>query len=484
MKFISINIKDHLLSREENFSPNVNLIYSKENTRGKTTLIRILLYSLGYNIPNTQHFKFDHCDITTIVETKNQHKIELIRNSSDYIIANINGNKRTFVLPSQLHELHRLIFNIDNHDIFNNLLGAFYFDQEKGWTLLNRGTAIGSIHFNIEELIRGLSNIDCNQLIAKEGRIARQLEKFRQMSSITRYQESLATMTNNYSAKTYPETSTIELEKLLIKQKNLKQELTRIDKTLSDNKRIKQYIADLKLIIKLHDGTEVLVTEDMIVNLSDSIDFLITKHKLLASDLAKNSMQINQLQQEISHESEQLTFFDSESVTDIFDKKILTLPLDNISIANNISRLENELKNIRKSISDYTKLNNNVASSLYQNILRYAKELKISDAGNIPLSYIFTSNLKELSGAVLHKTVFAFKLAYIIEIQKITGDLLPIILDSPTGKEIDQQNIQMMFNILKRDFSENQIIIASIYNYYFDKMKVIEIEDRLLQFKS
>ena len=462
MKFISIKIKDRFFSREENFSPNVNLIYSKENTRGKTTLIRILLYSLGYNIPNTQHFKFDHCDITTEVETKEHHKIELIRNNSDYIIANINGDKRTFVLPSQLYELHRLIFNIDNHDIFNNLLGAFYIDQEKGWTLLNRGTAIGSIHFNIEELIRGLSNIDCSQLITKEGRIARQLEKFRQMSSITRYQESLATTTNNYSAKTYTETSTIELETLLIKQKTLKQELARIDKTLSDNKRIKQYIADLKLIVKLHDGTEVLVTEDMIVNLSDSIDFLIAKRKLLASDLAKNSMRINQLQQEMSHESEQLTFFDSESVTDIFYYNILTLPLDNISIANNISRLENELKNIRKSISDYTKLNNNVASSLYQNILKYAKELKIGDDGSIPLSYIFTSNLKELSGAILHKTVFAFKLAYIIEIQKITGDLLPIILDSPTGKEIDQQNIQMMFNILKRDFSENQIIIASI----------------------
>ena len=65
---------------------------------------------------------------------------------------------------------------------------------------------------------------------------------------------------------------------------------------------------------------------------------------------------------------------------------------------------------------------------MYQNILKYAKELKIGDDGSIPLSYIFTSNLKELSGAILHKTVFAFKLAYIIEIQKITGDLLPIIL--------------------------------------------------------
>ncbi len=156
MKFISISIKDHFLSRKEKFSHYVNLIHSKENTRGKTTLIRMLLYSLGYNIPNTQNFKFEHYNISTIIETKEKQQIELVRNNSEYIIADFNGEKRTFVLPSQLYELHRLIFHIENVDVFNNLLGAFYFDQEKGWTLLNRGTAIGSIHFNIEELIRGL----------------------------------------------------------------------------------------------------------------------------------------------------------------------------------------------------------------------------------------------------------------------------------------------------------------------------------------
>ena len=31
-----------------------NLIYSKENSKGKTTLIRFILYSLGYQIPATE----------------------------------------------------------------------------------------------------------------------------------------------------------------------------------------------------------------------------------------------------------------------------------------------------------------------------------------------------------------------------------------------------------------------------------------------
>lgn len=61
------------------------------------------------------------------------------------------------------------------------------------------------------------------------------------------------------------------------------------------------------------------------------------------------------------------------------------------------------------------------------------------------------------------------------------GIKLPIILDSPSGKEVDQANIQLMVNILKRDFSDNQIIIASIFQYDFENVKVIEIIDRLIE---
>ena len=57
---------------------------------------------------------------------------------------------------------------------------------------------------------------------------------------------------------------------------------------------------------------------------------------------------------------------------------------------------------------------------------------------------------------------------------------LPILLDSPTGKEVDQENIKLMMSILKRDFSENQLIIASIYEYDFDNLNKVEIVGRLV----
>lgn len=43
-----------------------------------------------------------------------------------------------------------------------------YVDQDKGWTLLNRGTVIGKIKFSIEELLAGLNGIDIDDFDRKE----------------------------------------------------------------------------------------------------------------------------------------------------------------------------------------------------------------------------------------------------------------------------------------------------------------------------
>ena len=47
MIFKSIIIREGFFSRKIDFDENVNLIFSKKNSRGKTTLLRFILYSLG-----------------------------------------------------------------------------------------------------------------------------------------------------------------------------------------------------------------------------------------------------------------------------------------------------------------------------------------------------------------------------------------------------------------------------------------------------
>ncbi|HDI5071107.1 TPA: hypothetical protein PNO94_002157, partial [Staphylococcus aureus] len=65
---------------------------------------------------------------------------------------------------------------------------------------------------------------------------------------------------------------------------------------------------------------------------------------------------------------------------------------------------------------------------------------------------------------------------------KYLGISLPILLDSPSGREVDKQNIEEIFKILKEDFNENQIILASIFdNYKLDEINVIEIKSGIFK---
>lgn len=477
----SIHVKEGFSERTIDFSDKVNLIHSDKNSKGKTTLLRFLLYSLGYNIPNTKKIKFDRCEVNTNLICEPSGDMSLFRYSNDFIIVTINGCNTTFILPDQINDLHKLIYGTDNEDILSNMLGSFYVDQEKGWTLLNRGIAIGSIHFNIEGLIRGLSGRDCSTLIAEEARLSNELSKYRQMFSIAKYQESIASESDTLVSDSYTETSDVEMGQLLLQQKGLKSELNRIDRTLNDNKRFRHFVAEIKLLVQTPTGETIPVTENNIIGLNDAIELLITKRKLVASELSTIARQIDRLSKTKSVEEEQLTFLQSENLLEIFDRKISSVPISATAVNKEISRLEKAVKAIRQEITDKTKINNTVVSSLYANVLKYATELEIGDNTTITSSYLFTSNLKELSGAILHKTVFAFRLAYIIEIEKALKIKLPIILDSPSGKEIDQSNIQLMINILKRDFEDNQIIIASIFKYDFNTVNLIEIKDRLVE---
>lgn len=481
MIFQSIRIKEGFGERTFEFTNGVNLIFSKENSKGKTTLLRFMLYSLGYNIPNTRKIKFDRCEVVSTIFVDNVGEIVLARCSNDFIEATVADEKKTYILPDQLHDLQKTIFGTDNADVLNNILGAIYADQEKGWTLLNRGTAIGSIRFNIEELIRGLSGCDCSDLIRKEAQLSKELSKYRQMASVAKYREEIVAESGTLVSDSYSVESDAAIAQLLMQQKALQSELRRIDKSLSDNKRVRQYVAEMKLTVQLPDGTIFPVTADSIVGLADTIDFLVAKRKTVSADLRSVMHQLAIVQKEQENEAEQLAFFQSESMIDIFDRRIASVPIDAGAIDKEIKRLEKILKSVREEISRKTKSDTGVVMSLYENMVKYATELGVGNSESIALSYLFTSNLKELSGAVLHKTVFAFRLAYIIEIEKHLGIKLPIILDSPSGKEVDQANIQLMVNILKRDFSCNQIIIASIFQYDFETVNTIEIVNRLIE---
>ena len=479
MIFNSIKLEENGITRIIEFSDKNNLIFSQANSKGKTTLLRILLYSIGYNIPNTKLIKFEKCKVETNLTLDSGESIVLIRDCKHVITLKRNDIEQTYILPSQENDLHQSIFCASNLDLIKNILGTFYFDQEKGWTLLNRGVVIGSIHFNIEALIRGLANIDCSELIRLKEKKKQGLAKYQQMSSVSKYQETLDAEKKNLVTEPYDSQIENTLNQYRVELSSLKRERDRISKVLKDNVFIKKFISEIGLLIETEDGEVIAVNENNIYSLNDSINLLQAKLKIVAAKYNQITEKIQATEKARTNEVQQLSFFDDEkTIAEIFDQKIASIPINAVAVQSGISKLEKEIKVINEEIKRATLSATQIITSISQRYIAYRNELGLNNTSG---AYLFTSNLKELSGAILHKSVFALRLACLSEIQKQLSIKLPIILDSPRGKEIDLENIEKMIEILNRDFANNQIIIASIFEYNLPETNKIEIFDRLIE---
>lgn len=479
MRIDYLIVRQGMLEKRFDFSNGNTLIFSRDNSVGKTTLLRIMLYSLGFRIPGTKFFSIEKYEYETRVYTDTGQEVILCRKSIDYIVRYEGGDMQTYCLPDQLSQLHALLFNTDNINILDNILGTFYLDQEKGWTLLNRGVVIGSVHFNLEEFVQGLSGRDCRELKRQEQLLQNELSKYEQISNVAKYKESLEKIDGSLLGENADDELDAQIEMKLLELSYVKRELSRVDSVLKSNRQFEAYVNGMKLMVQTPQGEIIRVTSDNLVGFNDSCEYLIAKRRIQAIEVNKIAKTVEELRKEKSQRD--TSFFKVESIADAFDEMVQKFPYGYQKIERIKDGIKEQLREVRTQITERTRFNNDVLKSMYNSVVKYAEELEIGDGNTIDTAYLFTSNLKVLSGAILHKTVFAFRLAYITEVKRVLGVKLPIIMDSPRGKEVNLSNIEKMVNILKRDFSEHQIIIASIYEYDLPNLNKIELSERLLE---
>lgn len=471
----SLTITEGKKTKTYKFSPHANLVHSDDNTVGKTTLLRLMLYALGYQIPNTKNMKFEKC-ITQVVLTSNGKTFH-IKRENEYLLVDDETSTEYYILPTELNQFHAVVFGTDNNDVLNNLLGTFYMDQEKGWTLLNRGKVIGSISFSIEKLILGLSERDYQKLQSELQLLEREVKKYQQMRDIAQYQREIYEEKGDIVHDTYDETLQRDLSVYMFDVEALRKELKQITDTIADNTSIRKFIEKMSLWVKAPDGTKIPVNEDTIIGLDDNNDFLISRKHLLTSQIAKLEQKIENLRSMIYYQSQQPT---TETLIESFDKNLSQIAIDAKAVTSILNELIERQTEVRQQLTELAKNNNDILEQMYSDILSYGVELGLTQYMSSGIGFIFTRNLKELTGATLMKMVFAFKMSYIRAVDRVLNIKLPLILDSPSGKELDQYNIQKLMDIINRDFSENQVIIASIYHYKIDNLTTIEMGRRVV----
>jgi len=477
MRFVSLIIREGLFKWEFDFTEGVNIIHSAKNSVGKTTLLRFLMFALGYPIPNTRGISFNHYELEVEIITSGDAAVRLIRDRDAMTILR-EGNEEYYSLPSDLTEIHRTIFGLHNQEVLENLLGVFYIDQEKGWTLLNRGKAIGNIHFSLEALIRGLSNRSNDEMAARLASVKRELQKYKHMLDVAQYQAEINALGEAAVADAPSDELAKDLEVLYCERKPLDNELQRLRDVIRKNTAFQKFISNYHLQVQSPSGDIVPVNENTLVGFREDAEYLRTKRKLAEQQLAGLDKKISVLRGQVEHEA---SLLDIQTSIQVFDADVSKMKIDALATGRVIRKLKKEQKELEDAMTKEMKRNNPLVTKLHQFISEYAQELCVDERYIRPNEdYIFTSDLKSLSGAIFHKIVFAFKMSYVRLIRLQTGLHLPIILDSPSGREVDEINVADMMKILSRDFNEHQIIIASIYLYDFSDVNVIELRERLL----
>ena len=122
-----------------------------------------------------------------------------------------------------------------------------YVDQDKGWTLLNRGTVIGKIKFSIEELLAGLNGIDIDDLIEKKTTLELNRDKYLAMLNIQELSEQVYEQNGEIFISDIEKELNEKIAYCNIKLENEKNALKEINSVLLKEKQFFDYIDSMNL---------------------------------------------------------------------------------------------------------------------------------------------------------------------------------------------------------------------------------------------
>jgi len=441
------------------FNSPVVIIHSEHNSTGKTTLLRAILFALGFPVPNTELIRFEDYEFA-IELIHNNEQVSVVRKGN---LITIKG--QTFDLPIEQRAAHSFLFGVTNGEILTNLLGTIYFDQEKGWTLLNRGTIIGINRFNVESFFRGLKedeSDDSYQMVERISALGKKIAEYKLMLNVAEYQEAVnQEVEHKLDFQTYQEGLESALIEKRMQLQRLEAEISHLTDMIRKNKNFSDYIEMKKVYIKNPNGDEpIRVCKNTLLGYDDLEDVNIARKSMLVSE--RNALKREIAAIEASREK-QITLLNLSTADAELTRRLASISgISAVEVNSMLNKLYKEKNSILEALKRRTKQNNAWITEAYKIVADYAQEL------NIPSDYkidIFTSKLKTKSGAILHKMVFIYKLAYIKLLSQKLGYPVPIFCDSPGGREVEMETVNAMLSILKRDFSEHQIFIASIHKY-------------------
>ena len=475
----SIVIQKGLLKKEYIFDNGFNIISSKGvNSVGKTTLLRLIIYALGEAVSMTQGF--DSAGLITRLKIQSDQDTELhiLRDGKTLAIYDGRSAER-FVLPQELAEAKNHIYGIANKELADNILGAFYIDQDKGWTLLNRGKVTGGIHFSIEGFMRGLIGKDCEKQRNRVKELEAEIKKYDFIIKAAGYQNELVDIPSATELSPDKSRDHDRLIQLRIHAASLKKRISTIRRAQKNNERFVKYITDMGIQVRISSDEIVKVTPDNLLYFQDNEKYMDGEVIALRVEQERVEKQISELEYKLD-DGDGL-FPVGRVDTSEFDRQISGMKLDLPAYQKVLRSLKDEKKTIESEMKSTLNAGNKVYDLLTKAADEYCSKLGIEDYFRKDTQGILTSKLKRKSGTNYHQLVFAYRLAYAYAIKELCKIKLPIIIDSIRGQEMSPENFEKCITLLNEEFADHQLIVASIFSDGIPADKIIEIKERVME---
>ena len=433
--------------------------FSMENSTGKTTLLRSLLYSLGFDIQGTHDVDFNEF-IFNISLYDGEKNIDIKRTN-----AVLKIDDREFDLPAERRLAHSLIFKTTNINILDNILGTFFIDQDFGWTILGYGNYLQNNNFDLPSLLNGLNNFDDEGLKNEINEITKEIKKYK---FIVQVYEKRKKYTATDSGEVMVENANTELNYLksslaFIDERIYKYntDISNIESTLRKNKHFSAYISEMNLsVVDPLNGNTIPINESTLLGLKDLKETLSYRKLILQGEREKLKRERNLIVSKIpryeslaSVKTEAEKFFSEMSGININGMKTI------------VSQLENDRRKKQEKLKELESFKNDWVYSFLEHVKEFALFIGgLSDDFYSTNKYIYMKKRPQISGAIFHKASLCYHLAAVKVCEERLGICLPLIIDSPSGREVVEETLTKTLELISTYFPQNQVIFATIKN--------------------
>lgn len=535
IKELNILDYDNKVANVFRFSDGSNLIVSDTNSKGKSSLVKSILYALGTNLkafpngwePKKYVFQLEIAIDDTMYQVKRQGNIMSIKGEEEEAVFK-DFQEYSIWFQKKMEMKLKLARKKSQKPVFayiDALMVPNYIDQDTSWSgKIYKDTFEGLRQYNPsqypKEVIDYFLGISDNEAIEKEQELEN-LKSEKQLidGKIDQVQKVIDTYSNqkSISSISYRDLNDLkanineyinqtnelnrEIQKVVV---NLDKDKQKLDILEQDKKELDALLASTKdrydsiqhecaychSVLTREQSLTRLELDDNRIAIIAKKEKAIQKIKELKNSIKNRKNETDALKGKFEYYRKKLGEIENISKIENHVEHLVLSELENLRTKETIEskNIELQLKDIQKEIK-----------SLKSQITKKSKNIKSEFEGlkNRLSHYLRTSGLTDRkfrdykqvtgSGTKLNKDLLAIYLVYMNLISKKSKFKLPLAIDSFVKNETDSKNLAKMFKAIETHFLslDNSQTFFSIID---DNMKYIgknssnkiRIDDRLL----